>query len=97
MKIGYARASTEDQNLDLQLQALEAVGCGKIYEDHGISGGAIERPGLADALAAAQAHDVTTVWKLDRLGRSLLAGAQTPAKITLQLHHSMGADQDRYL
>jgi DNA invertase Pin-like site-specific DNA recombinase len=96
MKIGYARVSTEEQNLDLQLQALEAAGRGKIFEDHGISCAAIERPGLADALAAA-AGDVLVVWKLDRPGRSLPAGAQTLAKLTLQSDHSMGADQDRYL
>lgn len=71
MDIGYARVSTEEQNLDLQRQALEAAGCKYIYEDHGVSGAAIERPGLADALAAAHAGDVLTVWKLDRLGRSL--------------------------
>ncbi len=71
MNIGYARVSTEEQNLDLQRQALEAAGCKKIHEDHGVSGAAIERPGLADALAAARSGDVLVVWKLDRLGRSL--------------------------
>jgi DNA invertase Pin-like site-specific DNA recombinase len=71
MDIGYARVSTEEQNLDLQRQALEAAGCKYIYEDHGVSGAAIVRPGLADALAAAHAGDVLVVWKLDRLGRSL--------------------------
>ena len=53
MNIGYARVSTEEQNLDLQRQALEAAGCEKIHEDHGVSGAAIERPGLTRALAAA--------------------------------------------
>ncbi len=71
MNIGYARVSTEDQNLDLQRQALEAAGCEKVYEDHGVSGAAIERPGLTRALAGAQSGDVLVVWKLDRLGRSL--------------------------
>jgi DNA invertase Pin-like site-specific DNA recombinase len=71
MEIGYARVSTEEQNLDLQRQALEAAQCKYIYEDHGVSGAAVVRPGLADALAAAHAGDVLVVWKLDRLGRSL--------------------------
>lgn len=71
MNIGYARVSTEEQNLDLQRQALEAVGCEHIYEDQGVSGAAVERPGLASALARAQGGDVLVVWKLDRLGRSL--------------------------
>ena len=71
MNIGYARVSTEEQNLDLQRQALEAAGCEKIHEDHGVSGAAIERPGLTRALAAAQSGDVLVVWKLDHLGRSL--------------------------
>lgn len=71
MDIGYARVSTEEQNLDLQLQALEASGCAHIFEDQGVSGAAIERPGLAQALAAAERGDVLVVWKLDRLGRSL--------------------------
>lgn len=71
MNIGYARVSTEDQNLDLQRQALEAVGCASIFADHGFSGAAVERPGLTRALAAAQDGDTLVVWKLDRLGRSL--------------------------
>lgn len=71
MNIGYARVSTEEQNLDLQRQALEAAGCEKIFEDHGVSGAATERPGLASALAATGNGDVLVVWKLDRLGRSL--------------------------
>lgn len=71
MKIGYARVSTEEQNLDLQRQALQAAGCETIFEDHGVSGSAKERPGLAKALAKAGSGDVLVVWKLDRLGRSL--------------------------
>ncbi len=71
MKIGYARVSTEEQNLDLQRQALQGAGCETIFEDHGVSGSAIERPGLAKALAKAGPDDVLVVWKLDRLGRSL--------------------------
>lgn len=71
MEIGYARVSTEDQNLDLQLQALETAGCAVIFEDHGVSGAATARPGLARALRRARSGDVVVVWKLDRLGRSL--------------------------
>jgi DNA invertase Pin-like site-specific DNA recombinase len=72
MKIGYARVSTEDQNLDLQRQALEAAGCCRIFEDHGISGTATSRPGLRKALRTLQDGDVLVVWRLDRLGRSLI-------------------------
>ena len=74
MNIGYARVSTEDQNLDLQRDALGAAGCEAVFEDHGISGAVNGngRKGLADALAACGAGDVLVVWKLDRLGRSLL-------------------------
>jgi DNA invertase Pin-like site-specific DNA recombinase len=71
MKIGYARVSTEEQNLDLQHGALTAAGCEKLFEDHGISGSATDRPGLAAALSALSAGDTLIVWKLDRLGRSL--------------------------
>ena len=71
MKIGYARVSTEEQNLDLQTEALKATGCEKIFEDQGISGAAIERPGLAAAIKHAGEGDVLVVWRLDRLGRSL--------------------------
>ncbi|WP_442885621.1 recombinase family protein [Amaricoccus sp.] len=71
MKIGYARVSTDEQNLDLQRHALEAAGCAVVYEDRGISGATADRPGLAAALARLEPGDVLVVWKLDRLGRSL--------------------------
>jgi DNA invertase Pin-like site-specific DNA recombinase len=70
MKIGYARISTQDQNLDLQRDALTAAGCEKIFHDVA-SGAKDERRGLANAIEYARAGDVLTVWKLDRLGRSL--------------------------
>jgi DNA invertase Pin-like site-specific DNA recombinase len=71
MKIGYARVSTDEQNLGLQLDALRVAGCETLFEDQGISGAAKARPGLDQALAALKAGDVLVVWKLDRLGRSL--------------------------
>ena len=70
MLIGYARVSTDDQNLDLQRDALRLAGCEEIHEDR-ISGAKAARPGLAMALEVARAGDVLTVWRLDRLGRSL--------------------------
>lgn len=70
MKIGYARISTHEQNLDMQFQALKAAGCGCIYEDR-VSGAAAVRPGLHRALKRLQAGDQLVVWRLDRLGRSL--------------------------
>lgn len=71
MKIGYARVSTDEQNLDLQRQALEADGCAYVHEDKA-SGVLNGRKGLTDALARCHEGDVLVVWKLDRLGRSLL-------------------------
>ena len=70
MLIGYARVSTDDQNLDLQRDALRAAGCERIYEDR-MSGAKASRPGLAQAMEVARARDVLAVWRLDRLGRSL--------------------------
>ena len=70
-KIGYARVSTDEQNLNLQLDALKAVGCDQIFTDEGISGAKIERDGLTQAFGAVGAGDMLVVWKLDRLGRSL--------------------------
>lgn len=68
--IGYARVSTEDQNLDLQRAALKAAGCEPVFEDQ-VSGTAVRRPGLDDALDRLRAGDSLVVWRLDRLGRSL--------------------------
>ncbi|SEP44071.1 recombinase family protein [Nitrosovibrio sp. Nv6] len=71
MKIGYARVSTDDQNLNLQMDALNQAGCERIFTDQGVSGATIEREGLSQAIAAVGKGDVLVVWKLDRLGRSL--------------------------
>lgn len=71
MRVGYARVSTNDQNLDLQLIALRKAGCDKIYSDLGISGAGFSRPGLQQALNALNGGCTLVVWRLDRLGRSL--------------------------
>lgn len=71
MKIGYARVSTEEQNLDLQISALKAASCEMIFEDHGVSGARFSRPGLDAALLKLVEGDTIVVWRLDRLGRSL--------------------------
>lgn len=71
MKIGYARVSTDDQKLDLQLDALNKDGCESVYRDEGISGSTSTRPGLDSCLASLKRGDCLVVWKLDRLGRSL--------------------------
>jgi DNA invertase Pin-like site-specific DNA recombinase len=68
--VGYARVSTEDQNLDLQNDALRKAGCAKLFTDIA-SGAQDERTGLAEALAYLRPGDTLVVWKLDRLGRSL--------------------------
>ena len=70
MKIGYARVSTQEQELALQLDALEAAGCAKIYQEK-ITGATRERPQLQALLAHLREGDVVVIWKLDRLARSL--------------------------
>lgn len=70
MNIGYARVSTDDQNLDLQRTALKAAACNPVFEDQ-VSGMALRRPGLDQALARLSKGDCLVVWRLDRLGRSL--------------------------
>ena len=70
MFIGYARVSTDDQNLSLQRDALNQSGCERIFEDQ-ISGAKSERLGLNEALEYARAGDTIVVWRLDRLSRSL--------------------------
>ncbi len=70
MNIGYARVSTLDQNLNLQIDALSNVGCDRIFQEK-ITGTKLTRPQLHEAIEYARANDVIVVWKLDRLGRSL--------------------------
>ena len=70
MLIGYARVSTDDQKLDLQLDALRGVGCEKLHTDH-VSGTSKLKPGLEEALAYLRSGDTLVVWKLDRLGRTV--------------------------
>ncbi|WP_244658666.1 recombinase family protein [Ciceribacter thiooxidans] len=70
-RIGYARVSTIDQHLGLQRDALQAAGCDRIFEDHGVSGGQSKRCGLSGVLRTLRRGDVLVVWRLDRLGRSV--------------------------
>jgi len=70
MRIGYARVSTEDQSLDLQIDALKRWQCDKIFTDRA-SGANCDRSGYKDALGALQPRDTLVVWRLDRLARSM--------------------------
>jgi DNA invertase Pin-like site-specific DNA recombinase len=70
MLVGYARVSTQDQHLALQIDALHKAGCERIFEDK-ISGSKTDRVGLANAISHLRKDDTLVVWKLDRLGRSV--------------------------
>lgn len=70
MRIGYARVSKFEQNLDLQLDALKIAGCKKIITDE-VSGSVAERPGLNRLKESLREGDIVVVWRLDRFGRSL--------------------------
>lgn len=76
MNVGYARVSTQDQNLDLQIDDLKKFGCERIFTDK-VSGSSQDRPGLNEALAFVRKGDTLAVWRLDRLGRSLQHLIQT--------------------
>ena len=68
--IGYARVSTQNQNLELRTEALTKACCKRVFEDK-ISGTRAERPGLTKAQKSLREGDTLVVWKLDRLGRSV--------------------------
>src|SRR3982750_2847449 len=70
MQIGYARVSTDEQNLNLQRDALKKADCHRIFTDT-VSGTKAKRPGLEQALSHLRPGDTLVVWRLDRLGRSL--------------------------
>lgn len=70
MLIGYARVSTQEQSLDMQMDALKKAGCETIYTDQ-LSSVAAFRPGLDEALKFLRGGDTLVIWRLDRLGRTL--------------------------
>jgi DNA invertase Pin-like site-specific DNA recombinase len=80
MDVGYARVSTGEQTLDLQLDALRTAGCGKVFEETA-SGAKADRVVLADVLGYLRAGDTLVVWRLDRLGRSLGHLIETVAEL----------------
>ncbi len=91
MKLGYARVSTKDQHLELQIDALTKAGCEKIYQDIA-SGARTERPALNEMINNLRPGDMLVIWKLDRLGRSLnhlisLVNGLMEKKIGLQSLH----------
>jgi len=96
LKIGYARVSTDDQDLTAQRDALAALGVApdRIYVDHGLTGTNRDRPGLREAMAACRAGDILVVTKLDRLARSLpdardILAELTTRQVTLSLGGSV--------
>ncbi len=81
MLIGYARVSTDDQNLDLQRDALQQAGCERIFEEKESGRAGTKRPALEAALAFMRPEDQVVVWKVDRLGRSLREMLDTAHKL----------------
>ena len=94
MLIGYARVSTDDQNLSLLKGALVGARCDRIFEDR-LSGARADRPGLPEALSHARSGDTLVFWRLDRLSRSLkdlieMVGRLESLNISLiRLHESI--------
>ena len=90
MLVGYGRASTAEQSLALQQDALTAAGCGRVYTD--VASGAVDdRDGLADALDYVRDGDTLVVWRLDRLGRSLTEAMDTTTSGGRLIFHVFGA------
>lgn len=101
MLIGYARCSTDAQDLTAQRDALTALGVqpDRIYVDHGLTGTSRTRPGLREALAACRSGDTLVVTKLDRLARSLpdardIAGELTETGVKLSIGGSVHNPDD---
>ena len=86
MLVGYARVSNQDQNLELQRDALNRAKCERIFEDT-MSGAKAERPGLIEAISFMRPGDTLVIWKLSRLGRSLKQLIET-----VQLLHEKGIE-----
>jgi len=91
--IGYARVSTSKQKLDLQITALKEAGCNKIYSDEGVSGKNFPRKGLTNALRALNENDTLIVYKLDRLGRSVLQLLKLMEKLEVKGAHFRSLSQ----
>jgi DNA invertase Pin-like site-specific DNA recombinase len=91
MLIGYARVSTHDQTLNLQLDSLKAAGCARIFEDH-ISGTKAERPGLQEAFSHLRAGDTLVVWRLEGIGfKSLQENIDTTRSSGKLIFHIFGS------
>src|SRR5215217_9353207 len=84
MLIGYARVSTEDQNLDLQQDALQRAGCEKIFKEKESGRAGTKRPSLEAAIGYLRPDDQLVVWKVDRLGRSLREMIDTAHRLQQQ-------------
>jgi DNA invertase Pin-like site-specific DNA recombinase len=87
MLVGYARVSTQDQNLDLQRDALTRAGCERLFEEKKSGKAGTKRPEFEAALAFLRPKDVLVVWKLDRLGRSLVEMMRTIDGLRRQAVH----------
>ena len=93
MRIGYARVSTEDQNLTLQTDALQGAGCTRIFQDQ-MTGSRMDRPGLQEAISHLREDDTLVVWKLDRLGRGVKGLVDLVAELEKrQVHFQSLTDQ----
>src|SRR5215217_4171654 len=84
MLIGYARVSTEDQNLNLQRDALREAGCKKLFEEKESGRAGTKRPSLEAAIGYLRPDDQLVVWKVDRLGRSLREMIDTAHRLQQQ-------------
>ena len=87
MLVGYARVSTLNKNLDLQRDALRKAGCERLFEEKKSGKTGTKRPEFEAALAYLRADDVLVMWKLDRLGRSLVEMMRTIDSLRWQNVH----------